>query len=64
MSPQGCLEEGVEVVAFEAGNDGVGGFWRFREDGVSVYESTHIDTDRDLNSFGDYPYDPSAPVCT
>lgn len=27
-----------------------------------MYKSTHIDTDRDLNSFGDRPWSPQAPV--
>ena len=42
----------------------MGGFWRFKdnEDGFSVYKSTHIDTERDMNSFGDNPMSPSQPL--
>jgi dimethylaniline monooxygenase (N-oxide forming) len=58
-----CLAEGVEPVGFEADQD-IGGFWRYKEDTEhpSVYRSTHIDTDRDLNSFGDYPWSPDSPL--
>ena len=27
-----------------------------------MYRSTHIDTDRDVNSFGDFPWDANAPL--
>jgi len=58
-----CLAEGIDVVCFEADRD-MGGFWRFKEnvEEKSVYKSTHIDTDRDLNSFGDNPMLPSQPL--
>merc|ERR1719428_1741564 len=58
-----CLAEGFEPVAFEADGD-VGGFWRFKEDTEhpSVYRSVHIDSDRDMNSFGDYPWDDTEPM--
>ena len=40
-----------------------GGLWRFTSDArwPTVYESTHIDTSRDLNSFGDSPVPVSEP---
>ena len=58
-----CLAEGVEPVGFESDRD-IGGFWRYKEDTdhPSVYRSTHIDTDRDMNSFGDNPWDFDAPL--
>jgi hypothetical protein len=58
-----CLAEGVEPVGFEADQD-IGGFWRYKEDTKhpSVYRSTHIDTDRDLNSFGDHPWGADSPL--
>ena len=48
---------------FEADQD-LGWFWRFKEDVVhpSVYRSPHIDSDRDLNSFGDYPWSSEKPM--
>jgi dimethylaniline monooxygenase (N-oxide forming) len=58
-----CLAEGLEPVGIEADSD-VGGFWRFKENAEhpSVYRSTHIDTDRDMNSFGDFPWSPDKPL--
>lgn len=58
-----CLSIGAEPICFEADED-MGGFWRYKDDPdkISVYKSTHIDTDRDLNSFGDRPWSPDAPV--
>ena len=40
------------------GTADVGGLWRYKDDPKfpSVYRSTHIDSDRDTNSFGDYPW--------
>ena len=54
-----CLAEGFEPVGFESDSD-IGGLWRYKSDPKfpSVYRSTHIDSDRDVNSFGDYPWDP------
>ena len=48
-----CVEDGLEPLCFECDDD-ICGFWRFKEDEnqTSVYQSTHIDTDRDLNSYG------------
>ena len=53
-----CLAEGFEPVGFESDSD-IGGLWRYKSDPKfpSVYRSTHIDSDRDVNSFGDYPWD-------
>ena len=60
---QACLAEGFDVIALEADSD-IGGFWRYKEgtDQPSCYLSTHIDTDRDLNSFGDRPFAPDRPL--
>jgi dimethylaniline monooxygenase (N-oxide forming) len=54
-----CLAEGIEPVGIDQDSE-IGGFWRFKEnvEHPSVYRSTHIDTDRDINSFGDYPWSP------
>jgi len=58
-----CMAEGMDPVGFESDSD-VGGFWRFKEEAEhpSVYRSTHIDSDRDLNSFGDFPWSADAPL--
>ena len=58
-----CLAEGMHPTCFESDED-LGGFWRYKEDTKhpSVYRSTHIDTDRDINSFGDRPYTPDKPL--
>ena len=60
QSMKNCLAEGFEPVGFEADSD-IGGLWRYRDDPKfpSVYRSTHIDSDRDTNSFGDHPWDPN-----
>ena len=57
------LANGVDVVCFERDKDACG-FWRFKEDTEhpSVYRSIHIDSDRDQNSFGDYPWDTDKPL--
>eukprot|EP01125_Pyxidicula_operculata_P012607 TRINITY_DN4144_c0_g3_i1.p1 TRINITY_DN4144_c0_g3~~TRINITY_DN4144_c0_g3_i1.p1 ORF type:complete len:683 (+),score=143.53 TRINITY_DN4144_c0_g3_i1:46-2094(+) len=58
-----CLEYGMEPVCFEADSDYCG-FWRYKEDSEhpSVYKSVHIDSERDLNCFADFPHPPSAPL--
>lgn len=63
QSMKNCLAEGFEPVGFEADSD-IGGLWRYRDDPKfpSVYRSTHIDSDRDTNSFGDYPWDSKRPL--
>ena len=55
-----CLAEGIEPVGFESDED-IGGFWRYKEaaEHPSVYRSTHIDSDKDLNSFGTAPPAPN-----
>ena len=57
-----CLQEGMDPVCFEAAGpeEGIGGFWRYKEDAVhpSVYRCCHIDTDRDLAGYADRPWDP------
>ncbi len=57
------LQEGHEVVCFEMSQDACG-FWRYQEDPekASVYKSVHIDTPRDVNSYGDRPWSTSDPV--
>lgn len=58
-----CLAEGIEPVGFESDAD-VGGFWRYKEapEEASVYRSTHIDTDREMNCYGDRPWGPEKPL--
>lgn len=58
-----CLGEGVDFVCYEADSD-VGGFWRYKEQShfPSVYKSVHIDSDRDMSSYGDFPLSPSDPL--
>jgi len=55
-------EEGYDFVAFEKQED-VGGFWRYKPDlqYPSVYESTHICSKRDHNSFGTVPHGSKEP---
>eukprot|EP00004_Rigifila_ramosa_P011077 TRINITY_DN2336_c0_g1_i1.p1 TRINITY_DN2336_c0_g1~~TRINITY_DN2336_c0_g1_i1.p1 ORF type:complete len:544 (+),score=78.36 TRINITY_DN2336_c0_g1_i1:48-1634(+) len=54
------LAAGGTPTCFECDKD-LGGFWRYKDEvgEKSVYASTHIDTDRDLNSYGDFPFDPA-----
>lgn len=58
-----CLQSGIQVVAYEMGHH-VAGFWKYNEDPTkpSVYRSVHIDTPRDVNSYGDRPWEPDSPV--
>jgi dimethylaniline monooxygenase (N-oxide forming) len=53
-----AIADGWNVVIFEE-RDHVGGLWNFQDkqsmDEPTVYQSTHVDTGRDLNSFGDVP---------
>ena len=57
-----CLAEGCEPTGFEADDD-IGGLWRYKDDPnfPSVYRSTHIDSDRDVNTFGDFPWNTDRP---
>ena len=56
---KGCLKAGLRPTCFEA-DENVGGFWRYKEDTKfpSVYKCCHIDTDRDLAGYADYPWSP------
>lgn len=58
-----CLGAGVDFKCFEADSD-AGGFWRYKPDSKfpSVYKAVHIDSDRDMTSFGDCPISPAEPV--
>jgi dimethylaniline monooxygenase (N-oxide forming) len=58
-----CLEQGLEPVAFEKMSE-IGGVWRYtdEESHSSVYKSTHINTGRDANQFGDMPMPKDFPV--
>jgi dimethylaniline monooxygenase (N-oxide forming) len=51
-----CLDEGLEVECFEQGQD-IGGLWRYseHEGHSSVYESTIINTSKELTCFSDFP---------
>eukprot|EP00943_MAST-04B_sp_MAST-4B-sp1_P008642 g8642.t1 len=57
---KGCLQAGLVPTAFESDKT-FGGFWRYKEDTThpSVYRCCHIDTDRDLAGYADYPWDPN-----
>jgi hypothetical protein len=57
---KGCLQAGLSPTAFES-DETIGGFWRYKEDTThpSVYKCCHIDTDRDLAGYADYPWDPN-----
>ena len=60
QATKNSLAEGVLPTVFEADSE-VGGFWRYKEeiDQPSIYESTHIDTDRDLAGYADAPWHPN-----
>jgi len=53
-----CLDEGLEPVCFEK-SAGIGGLWKFsQEEGSnigSVYESTVINTSKEMTCFSDFP---------
>jgi len=57
------LAEGMAPTVFEADGD-IGGFWRYKPavDQPSIYESTHIDTDRDLAGYADVPWNAHMPL--
>lgn len=54
-----ALQNGCNPTAFEEDSE-CGGFWRFKAqpDRPSVYESTHIDVDRDMAGYADCPWNP------
>ncbi|WP_019504300.1 NAD(P)-binding domain-containing protein [Pleurocapsa sp. PCC 7319] len=49
-----CLEEGMEVIAFEK-NERLGGNWHFQEGGVSVFRHTELTSSKYLTAFSDFP---------
>ena len=49
-----CLEEGLEVQAFESAQR-LGGNWQFKEDGVSVFRYTELTSSTYLTAFSDFP---------
>ena len=56
-----CLDEGLQPVCFEKCAD-IGGLWKFSQDGGcsysgsgSVYESTVINTSKEMTCFSDFP---------
>ena len=49
-----CLEEGMEVCAFEKSNS-LGGNWEFKEKGVSVFRNTRLSSSKYLTAFSDFP---------
>lgn len=49
-----CLEEGMEVVAFEKSKQ-LGGNWKFKEKGVSVFRHTELTSSKYLTAFSDFP---------
>lgn len=55
-----CLEEGIEVVAFEK-SDYIGGNWKFKEREVSVFRNTELSSSRYITGFSDFPIPDSYP---
>lgn len=59
-SIKSCLEEGLQPVCFEK-SEGLGGLWQFSENAGSaansgsVYESTVINTSKEMTCFSDFP---------
>lgn len=49
-----CLEEGLNVTAFEQSNE-IGGNWQFKEEGVSVFRNTELSSSKYLTAFSDFP---------
>lgn len=51
-----CLDEGLDVECFEQGQD-IGGLWRYSEQDShsSIYESTVINTSKEMSCFSDFP---------
>ena len=48
-----CLEEGMDVQAFESSHQ-LGGNWRFKEDGVSVFRNTELTSSKYITAFSDF----------
>lgn len=59
-SIKSCLDEGLEPVCFEKSEE-IGGLWKFSDDATSatkqgsVYESTVINTSKEMTCFSDFP---------
>ncbi len=49
-----CLEEGLEVLAFEK-SDYMGGNWKFKEQEVSVFRNTELSSSKYITAFSDFP---------
>ncbi|MGV2826964.1 NAD(P)-binding protein [Myxosarcina sp. GI1(2024)] len=49
-----CLEEGMEVTAFEK-SDYIGGNWKFKEQGFSVFRNTELSSSKYMTGFSDFP---------
>lgn len=49
-----CLEEGMEVQAFEKAAD-LGGNWKFKASGISVFRNTELTSSKYLTAFSDFP---------
>lgn len=49
-----CLEEGMEVTAFEK-SEYIGGNWKFKEQEVSVFRGTELSSSRYITGFSDFP---------
>ena len=49
-----CLEEGMEVEAFEK-SPYLGGNWKFKDPGVSVFRNTELTSSKYLTAFSDFP---------
>jgi dimethylaniline monooxygenase (N-oxide forming) / hypotaurine monooxygenase len=60
-----CAEHGIDAIAFESASN-VGGFWRYNDSlkVASVHKSVHVNTDRDMNSFSDFPFGENDPIIT
>lgn len=49
-----CLEEGLEVIAFEK-SDYLGGNWKFKEQEISVFRNTELSSSKYITAFSDFP---------
>lgn len=49
-----CLEEGLDATIFEQ-SDHIGGNWKFKEQGVSVFRNTELTSSKYLTAFSDFP---------
>lgn len=53
-----CLDEGLEPVCFESGDD-IGGLWKLKEqpeaDRCSIYRSVIVNTSKEMMCYSDFP---------